>query len=237
MAGVENVIVLGGSNEIGYGLPDRNGWVQQLKHHFFTLHQRNPHATFTELAHPGDTIETFYNRVITEVKSRVSQRRRTLAILAINGQELWGRRTIPDSLDDYGLHGMAGSISKTVRLLVRQGSVLAVGPTPVREESGSLYGLPRSTPSANRALIWLDRLAYDEVKGSGAGDGSPHSVRYVSPWDELSGRTFAENIGDSLLQRDGVHLNADGHEWLFRTTLPDFEMMIGSAATRGAVET
>lgn len=142
---VENVLLLGGSNEVGYGLSDRRGWAQRLEQCFFEIYPRNPHATFTVLAYPGDTSATFYEKAQREVPNRISPKRETLSILAVNAQELWEKRHLPESLDDEMLHGIAWEWAKL--------------PNCYRDEVESL--LLDHSRSENRAVFYTERMVAD----------------------------------------------------------------------------
>jgi lysophospholipase L1-like esterase len=192
------LIVLGDSGVYGYGDPEEGGWCERLRRHWMGLPDG---PVLYPLGVRGDGLERVAARWQAEFQSRGELRRQQpqgiLLSVGLNDTARVGR---PDGRPQLDADAFLFAVQQLLRQLKATGPVLVMGLTPVDEA----------------VMPYADVLWYS----------LEHIRRYESLLEEACMEAdvpFLPLLNDLLAEPhwlqwvgpDGLHLNSEGHQWIY----------------------
>ena len=199
-------------DSIAQGFFDKNGgWVESLKRHCrkdFT--QGSDYLTFFNMSISGDFSKNVLDRLGNELKARVWPGEDQVIIFAVG---------INDSIVVSGKNAVTEAefkqnISSILNIVKTYSSkVLFVGFTPVVDELVQPVSWDKSISYSNNRIEVFNGIIWSVCER--------RHFNFVDVYD-----VFKRNKDPQSLFDDGVHPNADGHELIFKTVLPEFNRLI-----------
>lgn len=192
------LVVLGDSGVHGWGDADHGGWCERLRRHWMEL----PHGpVLYNLGVRGDGLERVAARLPAEVGARGELRRQRpqgiLLAVGLNDTARIGRADGRHQLDPDGFLFGLQQLLPQARAIA---PVLVLGLTPVLSEA---------MPYAE--VLWYDNASvarYERLLEEAC-------LEADVPFLPLLGPLLEERDWEHWLCPDGLHLNSDGHRWVY----------------------
>lgn len=199
-------------DSIAQGFFDKNGgWVESLKRHCskdFT--QGSDYLTFFNMSISGDFSKNVLDRLGNELKARVWPGEDQVIIFAVGINDsivVSGKNAVTEAEFKQNISSIL-NIAKTY-----SSKVLFVGFTPVVDELVQPVSWDKSISYSNNRIEVFNGIIWSVCER--------RHFNFVDVYD-----VFKRNKDPQSLFDDGVHPNADGHELIFKTVLPEFNRLI-----------
>ena len=203
------VLVFGDS--IAQGFFDKNGgWVESLKRHCnkdFT--QGSDYLTFFNMSISGDFSKNVLDRLGNELQARVWPGEDQVIIFAVGINDsivVSGKNAVTEAEFKQNISSIL-NIAKTY-----SSKVLFVGFTPVVDELVQPVSWDESISYSNSRIEVFNGIIWSVCER--------RHFNFVDVYD-----VFKRNKDPQSLFDDGVHPNAEGHELIFKTVLPEFNRL------------
>ncbi len=195
----KQLIVIGDSNVYGWGDDIGGGWCERLKKDWLKL--KNGPIIY-QLGVRGDGIEKVSSRWEKEWSSRGETRRNKPQAILLNvglndtpriGQ-INGRHILEIDGFEYGLERLINSMRLKTKVFV-------MGLSPINETK---------MPFAN--CLWYTNEFCDRYEKRMEEVCLNQNVPFLATFKEMS----ADNRSINWIRNDGIHLNTDGHIWIYQ---------------------
>ena len=192
------LIVLGDSGVYGYGDPEEGGWCERLRRHWMGLPDG---PVLYPLGVRGDGLERVAGRWQAEFAARGELRRQQpqgiLLSVGVNDTARIGRSDGRPQLDP---EAFLFALQQLLRQLKATGPVLVMGLTPVDEAV---------MPYAD--VLWYSLEQIRRYEGLLEEACLEADVPFLPLLEQL----LAEPHWLQWIGPDGLHLNSDGHQWIY----------------------
>jgi lysophospholipase L1-like esterase len=192
------LIVLGDSGVYGYGDPEEGGWCERLRRHWMGLPDG---PVLYPLGVRGDGLERVAGRWQAEFAARGELRRQQpqgiLLSVGLNDTARIGRSDGRPQLDP---EAFLFALQQLLRQLKATGPVLVMGLTPVDEAV---------MPYAD--VLWYSLEQIRRYEGLLEEACLEADVPFLPLLEQL----LAEPHWLQWIGPDGLHLNSDGHQWIY----------------------
>ena len=194
----KKLIIIGDSGVYGWGDLEGGGWSERLRQSWLNL---DGGPIIYSLGVRGDGLEKVAIRYKSEWSTRGELRRKLpegiLLSIGLNDTARIGRKDGRPQLSEdafqFGLKRLVNEIKNEV-------SVMVLGLTPVNEES---------MPFAE--CLWYSNQACSTYENKIEETCLDLNVPFLSIHEKM----FKLSSFKKLLSSDGIHLNTDGHKWIF----------------------
>ena len=192
------LIVLGDSGVYGYGDPEEGGWCERLRRHWMGLPDG---PVLYPLGVRGDGLERVAGRWQAEFAARGELRRQQpQGILLSEGLNDTARIGRSDGRPQLDPEAFLFALQQLLRQLKATGPVLVMGLTPVDEAL---------MPYAD--VLWYSLEQIRRYEGLLEEACLEADVPFLPLLEQL----LAEPHWLQWIGPDGLHLNSDGHQWIY----------------------
>jgi lysophospholipase L1-like esterase len=196
------LVVLGDSGVFGWGDAEGGGWCERLRRHWMDL-PRGP--VLYGLGVRGDGLERLAARSETEVGCRGERRRESpqgiLLSIGLNDSARVGR---PDGRHQLAPDAFLFGLQQLLARLRTLAPVLVLGLSPVDE-----------APMPFADVLWYDLATVHRYEAL----LEEACMEADVPFLPLLKSMVADPVWQQWLCSDGIHLNSDGHEQVYRRLL------------------
>ncbi len=196
---LKQLIILGDSSVYGWGDPLRGGWTERLRQHWMKM---KGYPIIYSLGIRGDGLEKVARRWRQEWQCRGELRRKypdaLLLSIGLNDTAKIGRQDGRPQLSPeafkFGLESMLREMKATTNVMV-------MGLTPVKEIN---------MPFAE--CLWYSNKACAKYERQIEESCLELDIPFLPIFQAMK----KEPSWEKLIEKDGIHLNTDGHEWIFK---------------------
>ncbi|KGG15347.1 MULTISPECIES: GDSL-type esterase/lipase family protein [unclassified Prochlorococcus] len=199
---IRQLIVFGDSTVYGWGDIDGGGWCARLQRYWMQLEDK---PTIYQLGIRGDGLEKVAQRWHREWECRGEFRRAKptglLLSIGLNDTAKVGRE---DGRPQLSKDAFRFGLEELLKKIKKETYVMVMGLTPVDESK---------MPYAN--CLWYsnqDCLSYERLIEECCLE---LDIPFLPTFQELRKETLYEE----WIMSDGIHLNSQGHQWLFKKVL------------------
>ncbi len=195
----KKLVVMGDSSVYGWGDHEGGGWCERLRRKWMNT----PNApVIYPLGVRGDGLEKVAKRWKKEWQSRGELRRQTpdavLLSIGLNDTARIGR---PDGRPQLTAEAYQFGLKQMLREMKKETHVMVMGLTPVDEAV---------MPFAN--CLWYSNNAGSIYEAQ----IEEACIELDLPFLSLHKEILTETLWTRWIEPDGIHLNADGHQWIYK---------------------
>ena len=195
----KQLIVIGDSSVYGWGDTDGGGWCQRLRQEWSS---NNNAPVIYQLGIRGDGIEKVSNRWEKEWLARGETRRHfpeaILLSVGVNDTARIGRR---DGRHQLEIEGFQYGFERLVNKIKAQAKIFVIGLSPIDESKMPFAG-----------CLWYSNKYCDDYEKRMEEVCLNQNVPFLATFKEM----FADKRHLNWISNDGLHLNSNGHLWIFQ---------------------
>ncbi len=196
---LKQLIILGDSSVYGWGDPLGGGWCERLRQQWMKI---KGYPIIYSLGIRGDGLERVAKRWNQEWKCRGELRRKypdgLLLSIGLNDTAKIGRQ---DGRPQLSPEAFRFGLERLLREMKDVTNIMVIGLTPVNEIK---------MPFAE--CLWYSNKACAKYERQIEESCLELDIPFLPIFHAMKGEASWEN----LIEKDGIHLNTEGHKWIFK---------------------
>tara|TARA_Y100001968_G_scaffold267681_1_gene257708 strand:+ start:492 stop:1136 length:645 start_codon:yes stop_codon:yes gene_type:complete len=193
------LIIIGDSSVYGWGDLDGGGWCERLRKNWMTC---NKAPVVYPLGIRGDSLEKVAKRWSQEWESRGELRRKLpdalLLTIGLNDTARIGR---PDGRPQLSKEAFRFGLERLLTEMQKKTKVMVLGLTPINE---------KKMPFAD--CLWYSNEACSNYENQIEETCLELDIPFLPTHREF----LKEQNWSNWIEPDGIHLNSQGHEWIYK---------------------